>query len=289
MNKKLYASILTVCLILISNFTFATGKIALNYNLIPDIPNGYAIDSVHTNKITFSLFENENNLYCNGEPLKIENNKFSIPLNNLSGETKFIIENSNGESVEYKYYISNKDGYLKEYSLEELHNLNHKIFIKTVKGISLIYTKKEEKAAKEIEKIILDLPDKLLTNLKEIKLIPAKHKSNAAGITKYNKITLYKLSSYSKTTIKNIVIHEIAHTWAYNLMQNKIIDFSYTNYQNTIKNDKKFPSNYAKENVKNENYSEDFAESVSFYLINSKSFTKKYPARANYIKNILEN
>ena len=36
-------------------------------------------------------------------------------------------------------------------------------------------------------------------------------------------------------------------------------------------------------------YSEDFAESVSFYLINTKSFEKKYPARADYIKELLEN
>lgn len=288
MNKKLYISIMLVYLILISSFTFAADKIALNYNIIPDIPNGYVIDSLHTNQLTFSLFETENELYYNDTLLNIENNKFSIPLINLSGETKFTIRNSSGESVEYKYFISNKDGYLEGYTFEEMKNSKNKIYIKTVKNISIIYTEKEKNTIKEIEKILLSLPDKLLTNLKEIKLIPAKHESKAAGITKYNKITLYKLSSYSKATIKNIVIHEIAHTWAYTLMQNKTLDFSYTDYQEVVNKDKKFPSNYAKENVANGDFSEDFAESIAFYLINQKSFSKKFPARTIYIKSILE-
>lgn len=288
MNKKVYILIMIVYLILISNFTFAADKIALNYNIIPDIPNGYVVDSLHTNQITFSLFETESELYYNDTLLNVENNKFSIPLNNLSGETKFIIKNSNGETVEYKYFISDKDGYLKGYAFEEMKNSKNKIYIKTVKNVSIIYTEKEKNSVKEIEKIINSLPNKLLTNLKEIKLIPAKHESKAAGITKYNKITLYKLSSYSKTTIKNIVIHEIAHTWAYTLMQNKTLDFSYTDYQEVVNKDKKFPSNYAKENVANGDYSEDFAESISFYLINKMSFSKKYPARTEYIKKILK-
>lgn len=288
MNKKVYILIMIVYLILISNFTFAADKIALNYNIIPDIPNGYVVDSLHTNQITFSLFETESELYYNDTLLNVENNKFSIPLNNLSGETKFIIKNSNGETVEYKYFISDKDGCLKGYTFEEMKNSKNKIYIKTVKNVSIIYTEKEKNSVKEIEKIINSLPNKLLTNLKEIKLIPAKHESKAAGITKYNKITLYKLSSYSKTTIKNIVIHEIAHTWAYTLMQNKTLDFSYTDYQEVVNKDKKFPSNYAKENVANGDYSEDFAESISFYLINKMSFSKKYPARTEYIKKILK-
>lgn len=285
--KKNLIAIAIINLILFSSFSFAAEKIALNYNIMPEIPNGYVVDANHINQIGFSLFEKENELFCNETPLIIENNKFKISIDNLSGECKFIINNLSGESVQYTYYISDDDGYLNGYQLEELSNVKHKVYITTVKNVSIVYTSKEGKAVKEIKKIISSLPENLLANLKEIKLIPAKHKSNAAGITKYNKIFLYKISNYSKTTLKNIVIHEIAHTWSYVLMQNKIIDFSYSDYQNVIKNDKRFPSTYAKENVKAGDYSEDFAESISFYLINTKSFNKKFPSRAEYIKNII--
>lgn len=285
--KKVLALIIFTSLILFSNFVLATEKISLNYNIIPEVANGYVIDANHNTHINFSLFESENELFCNDKPLTIKNNNFSIPIDNYSGEVNFTFRNSSGESVDYTYYISDKDGFLKDYYFEEMKNKNNKIYIKTIKNIPIIYTNKEQKTVKEIEKILLSLPEKLLNNTSEIKLIPASHKSKAAGITNYNKITLYKISSYSKNTIKNILIHEIAHTWAFDLMKDKILDFSYTDYKEVVKKDKTFPSNYAKKCVKENNYSEDFAESISFYFINIKSFSKKYPARAEYIKNLL--
>ena len=286
--KKIFTIFTFINLILLLNITFASEKIALNYNIIPDIPNGYVVDSNHTNQISFTLFEEEKELYCNDTILEISNNKFSICLENLSGEVNFDFKNSNGESVSYTYYVSAKDGELKNYSFNEMPNSKNKIFIKTIKDIPVIYTNKEVKAVKEIEKILLALPEQLLKNISEIKLIPASHKSKAAGITNYNKITLYKISSYSKSTIKNIVIHEIAHTWAHDLMKTKVLDYSYTDYQEAVNKDKNFPSKYAKEYVLDGNYSEDFAESISFYFINTKSFSKKFPSRTEYIKSIIE-
>ena len=163
----------------------------------------------------------------------------------------------------------------------------YKTYVKTIKNIPVIYTSKDSKSISKVEEIINKLPEELLVNLEEIKLVPAKHESNAAGITKYNKISFYNISKYSGATLKNVVIHEIAHTWAYELIKDKEIDYSYTNYQKYVSKDTKFPSKYAKLNVASGNYSEDFAESVSFFLINKKSFTKKYPARAEYIENLL--
>lgn len=287
--KKILTSLAIFNLIFFANITFAGNNIALDYNIISDVKNGYVIDSAYTNKIGFSLFENEDVIYCNNHPVIIKDNRFEISIDGLTGKQDFTITNSLDESTLYTYYISDKDGYLEEYNFEELDNINNiKTFIKTINGISLVYTNRDEKSVNEIEKIILSLPEKILVNLKEIKLMPAEHESGAAGITKYNKITLYNISKYSKATIKNVIIHEVAHTWAYNLMKDKILDYSYTNYQQAVTKDTKFPSNYAKENVKIGNYSEDFAESVSFYLINSKSFEKKYPARADYIKMLIE-
>lgn len=287
--KKILTAIITFNLILLASISYANNNIALNYNLTSNIQNGYVVDSNYTDELDFSLFEAEESIYCNGQPLTIEDNKFSISIEGLSGKQDFVFINPSGETTTYTYYISDDNGYLENYKFEELKKSNTKTYIKTIKGVTVIYTSKDAKSIKTLEEIISSLPDKLLVNLKEIRLIPAKHSSKAAGITKYNKITLYNLSSYSKSTIKNIVIHEIAHTWAYDLIKDKAIDYSYTDYKKVVDSEKKFPSTYAKENVKNGNYSEDFAESVSFYLINTKSFEKKYPARADYIKELLEN
>ena len=287
--KKILTAIITFNLILATSITFARDDIALNYNLTSSVKNGYVVDSVNTKQIDFSLFEAEESIFCNNEPVTVENNKFSISIEGLTGKQEFVFSNTENETTTYTYYISDDNGYLENYKLEELKNTKTKTYIKTIKGVTVIYTSKDEKSIKTLEEIISTLPDKLLTNLSEIKLLPAKHTSNAAGVTKYNKITLYNLSSYSKSTIKNIVIHEIAHTWAYDLIKDKTIDYSYTNYQKVVDSEKTFPSKYAKENVKNGNYSEDFAESVSFYFINTNSFERKYPARADYIKELLEN
>lgn len=286
--KKVLISII-FALTLISSITLASQNIALVYNVMPDFPNGQAIDSTHTNQIGFSLFESGEVLFYNGKQLEIKGNRFYVDTKDLSGENKFDFTNLHNEKVSYTYYFSNKDGYLENYKIDELKNKNYKTYIKTIKNINVIYTEKDSKSIAKIEKIISNLDENIIKNVSEIKLIPLNHSSGAAGITKNNKITLYNISSYSTQTIKNIVIHEIAHTWASSLMQKKIIDYSYSDYKLVVEKDAKFPSKYAKENVEIGNYNEDFAESVSFYLINEKSFTKKYPARANYIKQIIKN
>ena len=65
-------------------------------------------------------------------------------------------------------------------------------------------------------------------------------------------------------------------------------DYSYSDYKLAVNKDTRFPSKYAKENVEAGNYNEDFAESISFYLINEKTFSNKYPARTEYIKEIIK-
>lgn len=285
--KKVLISVLFT-LTFISSVAFASQNIALVYNVMPDFPNGQAIDSTHTNQISFSLFESGETLFYNGKQLEVKENRFYIDTKDLSGENTFEITNLENEKVKFTYYFSNKDGYLPNYSMSELKDKTYKTYIKTIRNISVIYTEKDSKSISKIEKIISNLDENIIRNVTEIRLIPVNHTSHAAGITKYDKITLYNISSYSTQTIKNIVIHEIAHTWASSLMQKKIIDYSYSDYKLVVNKDSKFPSKYAKENVETGNYNEDFAESVSFYLINEKSFTKKYPARAEYLKEIIK-
>jgi hypothetical protein len=81
----------------------------------------------------------------------------------------------------------------------------------------------------------IHLGSKMKTNLKEIKLLPINHSSKAAGITDYNKVTLYNISTYTDKEIQRIVTHEIAHTWAHELRKDKIIDYSYTNFGKAVK------------------------------------------------------
>ena len=284
--KKILTITIIILVTLFTNFVFAGENVPFSYNVMPDIQNGYVIDSNHTNQIGFSLFENENAIYLNGNLLEVEDDRFSISIDGLSGKQSFTLSNEDGEEITYTYFISDDKGFLEGYNFDELKK-NYKTYIKTVKGITLIYTSKDSKTINKVEKIINELPEELLINVEEMKFIPAKHSSKAAGITKYNKISFYNLSSYSSSTLKNVVIHEISHTWAHELTKEKKIDYSYTDYRKAVEIDRRFPSKYAKTNVAVGNYSEDFAESVSFYLMNIKSFTKKYPARAEYIENLL--
>ena len=100
-------------------------------------------------------------------------------------------------------------------------------------------------------------------------------------------ITLYQFSSYAKQTAKQILYHEIAHTFANHLMDKKIIDYSYTQYTEVVSKDYHFVTSYAKNFAsENDRFSEDFAESVALYLISS-NFHNKFPNRAKYIRGLL--
>ena len=283
--KKILMITSIICITLLTSISHAGENVPFSYNILPEIPNGYIVDSNSTNQVNFSLFENEECIYLNGTLLEVEDDRFSISIEGLKGKQSFTLSNGS-EEITYTYYISDNKGYLEGYNMDGLTQ-QHNTYVKTIKNIPVIYTSKDSKSVKKIEDIIKALPEELLVNLEEIKLVPAKHESNAAGVTKYNKISFYNISKYSGTTLKNVVIHEITHTWAYELIKNKDIDYSYTKYQEFVNKDSKFPSKYAKVNVEVGNYSEDFAESISFYLINKKSFEKKYPARTEFIENIL--
>lgn len=72
-------------------------------------------------------------------------------------------------------------------------------------------------------------------------------------------------------------------------MDKKIIDYSYTDYQEIVKKDNNYVSSYAEKFAKQHDFrvSEDFADGVAFYLIDENKFTKKYPNRAKYFKELL--
>lgn len=261
------------------SIAFAEDRVALMYNVIPDDDSkkNSIIDSRTQKKLHFKLYSNEDAIYLNNNKITITDNKFEIDIDKLKGKQELKFTNDLKEEVCFTYYISDINGFVKDFNIE-----NEKTYIKTIDNIKIIYTSKDAKKINFIINLIKDMPDKTKINLKEITLSPTEHPSKAAGITIYDKITLYNISSYSNKQIKNIIFHEIAHTWSYELMKQKILDYSFTDFSKAIEKDNNYVSNYSKNKA-----SEDFAESIAFYLINKTSFEKKYPARTEYIEHLL--
>lgn len=265
----------------------ASSSIPFSYNILPQTPNLSIIDTKVQNQLEFKLYEPINTLYYNGKPVNISNNTFQIDISNLSGKATLVFENEEKQSTSFAYYFSDKDGKVADFELVEGENLT--TYVTTFKNIKIIYSNQEKATIKRITSYLEKLPDTLLGNVNSITLIPYENTSNIAGVTKGSFITLYKFSQYSTTTQKNILYHEIAHTWANYLMQKKIIDYTYTDYSTFAKADKNFVTSYSEKYTKENNrYSEDFAESVAFFFMNNRSFQKKYPYRFEYIESLLK-
>lgn len=286
--KKIYLSI--SLLLLINLFSMqvilALSSIPFAYNVLPQEANQSIIDTKTQKKLEFKLYEPVNAIYYNGKQVKIQNNSFQIDVSNLSGKNTLTFQDSENQTVSFSYYFSDKKGKVSDYELVKEKDLS--TYITTYKNIKIIYSDKEKTSATRLISYLKKLPSKLLKNIDTITMIPYETTSNIAGVTKESSIILYKFSQYSSTTQKNILYHEVAHTWANALIQNKIIDYSYTDYAEFVKADKNFVSTYAKEIIEQtERYNEDFAESISFYFINQRSFKKKYPQRFQYIDSLI--
>ena len=139
-----------------------------------------------------------------------------------------------------------------------------------------------------IVNLLKEIPDKMKNGINQI-ILYQNDNGNIAGVTNDGIIELFDFSKYSKLTQKNILYHEVAHTWGRYLMNNKVLDYHYTEYQEYVRLDNNYISNYSKEYIiEKNNYSEDFADSVAQYLINKEKFILKYPNRAKYIIQLLE-
>ena len=275
--KKVLTFLLSI--FLYTGIAFADDRIALMYNIIPDDDSkkNSVIDSNVQKKLSFKLYTVQGNIYFDGKEVTITDGKFDIDITGLVGKQEIKFTNNENEEAIFTYYISNENGLVKDYMLE-----NKQAYIKTLNNVKILYTSKDAKKIDYVSSLISNMPTKTKANLKELKLLPVNHSSKAAGITDYNKVTLYNLSTYTDKEIQRIVTHEIAHTWAHELRKNKVIDYSYTNFGTAVKADNNFVTNYSKNSL-----SEDFADSIALYLADTDSFTKKFPARANYISNLI--
>lgn len=276
-----------VSIYIFSSFSFAEKPLDFVYNILPKDANTSVIDSKQS-KLEFNIYENQGNIFYQGGIIPVVNDIISVPLTSLSGPQEFVFTNSLDDKVVFLYYISDEIGYVPDYRLPGADEL--KVYITTLDKIKIIYTESDLETVKVLVTFLNEIPDKVKVNLKEIQMLPFENSSFAAGITNYNKIKFYNLSHYSYITSRNIVFHEVAHTWAHNLIQNKIVDYSFTDYAQNVIKDNNFVSNYSKAFIiEKRNYSEDFADSISFYLMDKVSFKKNHPNRATYIETLLSN
>lgn len=289
LSKYIKISILTIILIILfsMNTILASSTIPLEYNVIPMEQTQTIIDTKVQKKLEFKLYEEIDEIYYNNSSITIENNKFSIDVSKLSGKNNITFTDSANNIVSFTYFFSDKKGKVEDFELVADKKLT--TYITTYKNVKIIYSSKEKSASKKLISHLKKLPDNIIRNITSITLIPYDNTSNVAGTAKENNITLYNFSKYSTTTQKNIIYHEIAHIWARDLMDKKIIDYSYTDYSTSVENDHNFVSNYSKKHIEEkQKYNEDFAESVSFFFINKRSFKKEYPFRYEYIENLLK-
>ena len=139
-----------------------------------------------------------------------------------------------------------------------------------------------------VNELLNELPSELKKGIEEI-ILYSYDNDNIVGTTKDGVIKLYNFSKYSKSTQKYILYHEVAHTFGRYLMDKKILDYHYTDYQEYVKLDKNYVSKYSKEYIINKNnYSEDFADSVVEYLLNNEKFISNHPNRSTYIYNVFQ-
>ena len=151
-----------------------------------------------------------------------------------------------------------------------------------------IYYQNEEDFNTLIE-TLEDVSNELLNSVNKIILYSNEKESNVAGITQNRTIRLYEFSKYSNSTRKRILYHELAHILGNELLENKIIDYDYTEYKKMVEKDGNYIDEYSKKYILEKNrYSEDFAESVAMYLINKENFEEKYKNRSEYIEKVLK-
>ena len=276
----------TILTLTIGTISFAGDTVPFFYNVLPEFDSNSIIDSKN-DVISFDLWEDEEKVFVNGEEVQILDNHFVIDTHGLSGKQEFVITNDKNEEVIYTYYISDEDGFVEDYEDEEIGNKD--VYVTTYESVKFIYTEKDARSVEKVFDLLDNMPTQMKENLKEIKMVPSKTRGNVAGVTKYDSITFYGLSSYRNETFENIVYHEVAHTWAYELIRNKVLDFNYSEYSDLAREDDNYVSTYSRKAIiKNDDYSEDFVESVAFYMIDSEDFEMNHPARAEFISSIID-
>ena len=183
--------------------------------------------------------------------------------------------------------ITNSKGIMKKVPVQSELGLFLYTNEKTKNQLEIQY--QNEKELINIIGLLKEIPPEIVDCVDKIVLYDDEMEENVAGISKDRTIKLYDFSSYCVSMQKHIIYHEFAHVLGNKLMQYKIIDYHYTEYQEYVKLDNNYVTKYSKEYIiEKDNYSEDFADSIAQYLINKEKFILKYPNRAKYILQLLD-
>jgi len=275
--------IIVFLFLLLINTKANAEDLELKYNLKPMIDNQSIIDGSVQNELDFFLYEDEV-IFYNGNRLDTKDKYFSIDIRNFEGTSKFEFTNDNNETVCFEFYIYRGNG-LTEHKISELKEYH--VFINTVEEIQVLYTAKDFYNKDLIIEFLRNLPEQIKIGTERIILIPYSHpeNDNIAGIAYMKEAKLYNLSRLSMKNKKIVLYHELAHLWANKLIEYKLLDYSYTAYEELAKKDMYYVSDYTKRYIlEKQTYSEDFAESIAQYIYNPKLFKKKYPNRGRYIE-----
>ena len=144
--KKMLLKLIFVCMLFSFSIVLAssseTKKIPFSYNVIPTIKRESAIDNNSQKELYFNLYEHTDKIYYNNSLVEIHDDTFHIDISQLSGKTKLVFKNENGDEAIFTYFFANENGLLKDYEL--VANTNLYVYITTSKGITIIYSDKEK-------------------------------------------------------------------------------------------------------------------------------------------------
>lgn len=271
--------------LLLLNTQAYANELEFKYNLRPVIDDMLIIDGSIHNELDFFLYEEEPVFY-NGQKIDINDKYFSVDISQYEGTTNLEFSNEDNEKVVFSYFIY-RGNELNEHNVIELKE--YAVHAETIDDIQLIYTTEDVENKELIKTWLKDLPTEFKFGTERIIFIPFRHHENAkiAGIAYMSEVKLYNLSRLTLKNKRIVLYHELAHLWANKLIQYKLLDYSYTDYEEFAKKDKFYVSDYTKRYlIEKQSYSEDFAESVAQYVYNTRLFKKKFPNRSKYLERL---
>ena len=172
-TRKIKLYFLVGMIVWVLSWSLSFAQVPFEYNIVPEIKNNSVVDKLVTTSLVFNLYEEQGDIFYNNSKVQVKDNSFMIDISKMSGQTSFTFNNGNGEERTFSYNISDNKGKLVDYVLVSGKDLN--TYVTTSNGIQVIYTDKEKNAVSKLSKYLKELPESVLSNVKQIKMIPYSH------------------------------------------------------------------------------------------------------------------
>lgn len=105
----------------------------------------------------------------------------------------------------------------------------------------------------------------------------SKSEYTSTGYSLRDNIMIFGLSEYNDFQQRYVIIHEMAHCWAFDILND-----NYEEYSEYVEKDNAVISQYSISSI-----AEDFADAVAYYYI-ADGFKECFPNRTEYIEKLLE-